>query len=198
LDKSKTSCAGGSFYAGYCPGAVSIQCCIKGGLPPGPAPPNGPSGGGKKQINQDGIDLIKGFEGWYSCYYKDPVGLPTIGYGHLIKSGDPYHAGTCLSKQQGEDLLRKDLSIFVGCVNGYVKVSLTCNEFAALVSWAFNVGCGNVASSTLIKILNGGNKGGVCGELAKWNKAGGKVLAGLTRRRQAECNLFKHSGGGSC
>jgi len=149
-------------------------------------------------MNQAGVDLVKSFEGWFSCWYKDPVGLPTIGYGHLIVKGDPYKQGTCLTKQQGEDLMRKDLQCHVDCMNRAVKVQLGCNEFAALVSWSFNIGCGGASGSSLMRQLNAGNKGAVCGELAKWNKAGGKVLAGLTRRRSAECSLFKSGGGSGC
>lgn len=71
-------------------------------------------------------------------------------------------------------------------------------KFAALVSWAYNVGCGNTGSSTLIRKLNAGDKASVPSELLRWNKAGGRVLAGLTRRRQAEGDLFRRGGGSGC
>jgi lysozyme len=141
-----------------------------------------------QSINQAGLNLIKSFEGFRSCVYKDAVGLPTIGYGHLIKSGEHF---TCITEAQAESLLRKDVGSAESCISGAVKVSLNSNQFSALVSWAFNVGCGNVRSSTLVQLLNQGDKNSVCTQLARWNKAGGKELPGLTRRRQAECNLFR-------
>jgi len=145
--------------------------------------------------NQNGIDLIKSFEGWRSCWYRDPVGYPTIGYGHLIKSGEPYYSGTCLSTDQGEALLHSDLRSAETCVTNAVKVGLNGNQFSALVSFTFNLGCGSFSSSTLLKRVNEGAFAQVCPELSRWNHAGGQVLAGLTRRRQAECDLFNNPAG---
>lgn len=141
--------------------------------------------------NQRGVDLIKSFEGWMACWYKDAAGYPTIGYGHLIKSGEPYKSGSCITQAQGETLLRNDLKTAENCVNNAVKRSINSNQFSALVSFTFNLGCGNFQSSTLLSKLNAGDLGAVCSELARWNKAGGKVLPGLTRRRAAECDLFR-------
>jgi len=143
------------------------------------------------------MKLVKGAEGWFSCWYKDPVGLPTIGYGHLIEKGDSYKKGSCLTKEQGDALLKKDLGKAEDCIRKQAKVPLNCNEFSALTSWAFNVGCGASGKSGVMRQLNTGNRGAVCGELSKWNKGGGKELKGLTTRRRDECSLFK-SGGGSC
>jgi GH24 family phage-related lysozyme (muramidase) len=84
---------------------------------------------------------------------------------------------------------------FVKCLNGALKksVKLNSNQFGALVSWSFNVGCANMKSSTLLKKLNRGDNPNTAAakELPRWNKAGGKTLAGLTRRRKAEVALFK-------
>eukprot|EP01128_Nolandella_sp_AFSM9_P012782 TRINITY_DN9610_c0_g1_i1.p1 TRINITY_DN9610_c0_g1~~TRINITY_DN9610_c0_g1_i1.p1 ORF type:complete len:207 (-),score=44.86 TRINITY_DN9610_c0_g1_i1:129-656(-) len=148
--------------------------------------------------NTAGIDLIKSFEGWFSCWYLDPVGLPTIGWGHLIVKGDPYKKGDCITKAEGTQLLQKELRRTEACISAQAKVKLSCNEFAALVSWAFNVGCGASGSSTLMKKLNAGDRQAVPSELARWNKAGGRVLAGLTRRRKAEGDMFRKGGGSGC
>eukprot|EP01128_Nolandella_sp_AFSM9_P004669 TRINITY_DN212_c0_g1_i1.p2 TRINITY_DN212_c0_g1~~TRINITY_DN212_c0_g1_i1.p2 ORF type:complete len:172 (-),score=56.05 TRINITY_DN212_c0_g1_i1:118-633(-) len=151
-----------------------------------------------KKTNTEGVNLIKSFEGWRSCWYKDAAGYPTIGYGHLIKSSDPYKQGSCITEAQGIALLKKDLSSAENCLNKQIKVNISCNQFAALVSWAFNVGCGASGSSTLMKKLNAGDSSAVPSELLRWNKAGGRVLAGLTRRRQAEGALWKKGGGSGC
>jgi len=145
----------------------------------------------EQSTNQRGVDLIKGFEGWMACWYKDAAGYPTIGYGHLIKSGEPYKSGSCISQAQGESLLRSDLSSAENCVNNAAKRALNSNQFSAIVSFTFNLGCGSLQSSTLLQKINAGDFGSVCSELARWNKAGGKVLPGLTRRRAAECDLFR-------
>jgi lysozyme len=122
-----------------------------------------------------------------SCYYKDAAGYPTIGYGHLIKAGDPYGPGTCISQDQGEQLLARDAQGFVNCVNG-MGVSLNQHQFDALVSFAYNLGCGSLGG--VKSLIASGNYGGVCGEIEQYVHAGGQVLQGLVRRRQAECNLF--------
>lgn len=144
------------------------------------------------------MKLIEGFEGWVNHIYKDPIGLPTVGYGHLcIKKNCaevPYKMNP-LSKANGEKLLKKDLLKFRKCIDAALgkKAQLNANQFGALLSWGMNVGCGNVKSSTLVKRLNKGESPNkvAAAELIKWNKAGGKTLAGLTRRRKAEVTLFK-------
>ena len=92
---------------------------------------------------------------------------------------------------QAEDLLRNDLHATSIPVEGLVRVSVTDNQFAALVSFAFNVGVNNLRNSTLLRKVNAGDFAGAALEFGKWNKAGGRVLAGLTRRRAAEATLFQ-------
>jgi lysozyme len=99
-------------------------------------------------------------------------------------------AAYSISREQGEELLRSDLRSFEACVARHITVPLTPNQFAALVSWSFNVGCGNLQSSTLRRKLNAQLYAEVPAELEKWNRAGQRVLAGLTRRRRAEGELF--------
>ena len=139
------------------------------------------------KTSKTGINLIKQFEGTVLKVYKDAVGKDTIGIGHLIKSGESY---TTITQQQAEDLLAKDLVQFEVGVTKAVKVTLNQNQFDALVSFSFNLGLGNLNSSTLLKKLNAGDYQGASLEFERWNKAGGKVLAGLTRRRLAEKELF--------
>jgi len=138
----------------------------------------------------NGLALIESFEGKRNCWYRDPIGLPTIGYGHLIVRGDPYHKGTCLTNAQVVALLRRDLGPAERCVHSSITAPLNQNMFDALVSFTFNLGCGALQGSTLRKVLNRGHYSGVCHELRKWVNAGGHALAGLVRRRNAECNLF--------
>jgi lysozyme len=119
----------------------------------------------------------------YHC--SVPV-YPTIGYGHTrdVSEGD-----TC-TKDEAEQILISDLQEFEGYVNDLVKIPLDQNQFDALVAWTFNLGPTNLKSSTLLVRLNDNNLGDVPHQLRRWNKAGGKVLDGLVRRREAEALLW--------
>lgn len=140
------------------------------------------------QTGREGIELIKGFEGLRLSKYQDVVGKWTIGYGHLILPSESFP--NPLTEKQAEDLLRKDLAASEAGVTRLVKVKLSQQQFDALVSFTFNLGAGNLQSSTLLKKLNAGDYSGAADELLRWNKAGGKEVAGLTRRRTAERKLF--------
>lgn len=140
------------------------------------------------QTGREGIELIKGFEGLRLSKYQDVVGKWTIGYGHLILPSESFP--NPLTEKQAEDLLRKDLATSEAGVARLVKVKLSQQQFDALVSFTFNLGAGNLQSSTLLKKLNAGDYSGAAEELLRWNKAGGKEVAGLTRRRAAERKLF--------
>lgn len=139
------------------------------------------------KISQKGISLVKGFEGLELKAYKDSVGVVTIGYG---STGPHVYMGQVITEAQAEALLIKDLSRFESGVTELVKAPLTQNQFDALVSFSFNLGLGNLKSSTLLKKLNAKDYIGASEEFERWNKAGGKVLNGLTRRRLAEKELF--------
>ena len=133
-----------------------------------------------------GIELIKHFEGCELEAYKCPAGVWTIGYGHIkgVKEGMK------ITEMQAEEMLKSELHEYEGYINDYVTVPLNQNQFDAMVSWVYNLGGGNLRSSTLLKVLNAGDYDGVPAQMLRWNKAGGKVLEGLTRRRQAEADLF--------
>ena len=137
-------------------------------------------------IGEKGLELIKSFEGLRLRAYLCPAKVWTIGYGH---TGD-VRGGQVITQSQADDLLKQDLRRFEIAVRKLVKVPLTQNQFDALVSFAYNVGEAALSRSTLLRKLNAGDLAGTKLEFAKWNKGGGKVLAGLTRRRDAEANLF--------
>ena len=138
-------------------------------------------------ISLEGLSLIKKFEGCKLEAYKCSAGVWTIGYGHTtgVKEGD-----VC-TQEEAEKLLRGDIFKFEEYVQDSVKVDLDQSQFDALVAWTFNLGPGNLRSSTMLKKLNNGEYESVPFEMRRWNKAGGKTLDGLIRRRQAESLLFE-------
>ena len=146
------------------------------------------------QTNQAALDLIKSFEGWRANAYPDPAtnGEPwTIGYGHTTAAGPPtVSRGLSITLADGEAILKRDLRAVEQTVAGLVHVPLTSNQFGALVSFTFNLGGANLKKSTLLKKVNAKDFTGAAAEFAKWNKAAGKTMAGLTRRRAAEAKLF--------
>lgn len=127
-----------------------------------------------------GINLIKKFEGCRLAAYKDTVGVWTIGYGHT----GGVTPGMKITQADADTFLRKDLTKFEGYVNS-LTITLSQNEFDALVSFTYNCGYGN-----LKKLVKGRNKIEIANALLLYNKAGGKVLAGLTKRRKEEQALF--------
>lgn len=139
------------------------------------------------KINKEGLELIKLFEGLKLKTYKDAVGIDTIGYG---STGSHVKPNMTITKAEAENLLLKDISRFEVGVEKLVKVPISSNQFSALVSFSFNLGLGNLEKSTLLKLLNQKKYTEASNEFVKWNRAGGKVLAGLTRRREAEKSLF--------
>lgn len=143
-------------------------------------------------IGKKGLALIKEFEGCKLTSYKCPAGVWTIGIGSTRYSdGSPVKQGqTLASIEAALLLLSKTLAPFEHAVNA-IKVELTQNEFDALVSLTYNIGAGNLASSTLVKMLKAGDsKSEIAKQFLRWDKANGKPLAGLTRRRNAEAELF--------
>lgn len=142
------------------------------------------------KISDTGLTLIKAHEGLRLEAYPDPGtgGDPwTIGYGHTkgVKPGD------VISEAEASDFLRQDVAWVEDCVNENVNGPLTQNQFDALCSFVFNVGCGAFRSSTLCRLINEGNFEGAAGQFSRWNKAAGRVLPGLTRRRKEEAELFR-------
>ena len=140
-----------------------------------------------RRINDEGLALIKRWEGLKLEAYRDVGGVLTIGYG---STGSHVHAGLKITESQAEAMLVRDLQRFEKAVDLAVKVDLTDNQFAALVSLAFNIGVGAFQGSTLLKVLNAGRYDDVPAQFMRWNKVGKKVVDGLTNRRAAECGLW--------
>jgi lysozyme len=153
------------------------------------------------QMSQHGLQLLEQWEGFKLQVYKDSAGLPTIGVGHLITkselasgtiniAGVPVKYADGLTQQQVTDLLAQDVVPAQNAVNNGVKVALNQNQFDALVSFAFNVGNGAFAGSTLLKLLNQGQYDQVPTQLLRWTRAGGQVVQGLVNRRNNEIKLW--------
>ena len=140
------------------------------------------------KISQEGVNLIKHFEGCRLEAYKCPAGVWTIGYGHTanVKEGDS------VDQEAAEAFLIEDLESFEQAVTRLVEVPLTQQQFDALVSWTFNLGAGNLAESTLLRKLNNYQYAEVPEQMMRWVRAGGQVLDGLVKRRAAEAALFQN------
>ncbi len=138
------------------------------------------------QTSQEGLSLIKKFEGCRLESYLCSANVLTIGYGHTsgVKEGDT------ITQEVAEQLLEDDIKEFELYVEEEVTVPLSQNQFDALVAWTFNLGVGNLRSSTMLKVLNQAKFEQVGSEMRRWNKAAGKTLEGLIRRREAESLLF--------
>ena len=137
-------------------------------------------------ISTNGIELIKQFEGCSLKAYKCPAGIWTIGYGHT----NGVKEGQAITKIEAENLLKQDLARFEKVINNVIKVNLNQNQFDALISFSYNIGTGALKNSTLLKLLNNEDYKGAAEQFDKWVYAGGKKLAGLTKRRAAEKELF--------
>ena len=138
-------------------------------------------------ISEKGLELIKHFEGCELEAYKCAAGVWTIGYGH-IKTAEE---GKVIIQEEADELLVEEIVEYEDYVKAAVTVELNQDQFDALVSWTFNLGNGNLNASTMLKVVNSGDFEGVPAQIKRWNKAGGKVLEGLIRRREAEANLFE-------
>jgi lysozyme len=137
-------------------------------------------------IGTKGLDLIRFFEGLELNAYQCAAGVWTIGYGHT----KDVQQGMTISEARANEMLAEELNEYESYINGLVTVELNQDQFDAMVSWVYNLGVGNLKASTLLKVLNAGDYDGVPAQMMRWNKAGGKVLEGLTKRRQAEADLF--------
>ena len=138
------------------------------------------------KTSAEGIALIKKFEGLELDSYQCSANVWTLGDGHTQGGAE----GDSCSEEEAEIILVNDLKEFETYVNALVDVELDQNQFDALVAWTFNLGPTNLRTSTLLKKLNAGEYNDVPSEIKRWNRAGGQVLDGLIRRREAEALLF--------
>ncbi|RRV49596.1 lysozyme [Pseudomonas sp. p106] len=138
------------------------------------------------RTSQRGLCLIKSFEGLRLQAYQDAVGVWTIGYG----TTRGVSAGISITNEQAERMLLNDVQRFEPEVERLITAPLSQNQWDALISFTYNLGAANLESSTLRRLLNAGDYAGAAEQFPRWNKAGGKVLPGLVRRRAAERELF--------
>jgi lysozyme len=140
-------------------------------------------------ISENGINLIKKWEGFKSKAYQDSVGIWTVGYG---STGANIGPNSKITESEAIDMLKIHIQGVETAIRSRVKVTITQNQFDALCSFLYNIGTGkfNENSCTLLRLLNQGNYRGAAEEFPKWNRAGGKILQGLTNRRLDERELF--------
>ena len=137
-------------------------------------------------ISTAGVDLLTHFEGLRLEAYQDSVGVWTIGYGHT-KGVTP---SMKITESQANNLLKTELIEYQNYINEMVNISLDQCQFDALVCWVYNLGPTNLKNSTLLTLLNQGVKFQIPEQIRRWNRAGGKILKGLVRRREAEALMF--------
>jgi lysozyme len=136
----------------------------------------------------NGLSLTEQFEGCQLTAYQDQVGVWTIGYGH---TGTDVTPGLTITHDRAQALLAQDIANAGACVNNEVSVQLTQHEFDALVDFVFNLGAQAFKGSTMLRFLNAGEYANAAAQFELWDHAGGVVVAGLLRRREAEASLFK-------
>jgi lysozyme len=142
------------------------------------------------KISQNGMNFIANWEGKRYKAYLCPAQYWTIGIGHVIQKGEEALRTKTLTEQEVSEIFRKDISRYEAEVIKAVKVPLTQNQFDALVSFTFNVGISAFQKSTLLRLLNMKDYIQAADQFLRWDKANGKPLLGLTRRRKAERLLF--------
>lgn len=136
------------------------------------------------------IDLIKKYEGFRPQAYQDSVGVWTIGYGTTRINGQPVTQGMTITQDQALQLAQQEANKLWSQIESIVKVPINDNQMNALVDFAYNLGFNALKTSTLMKKLNAGDFTGAANEFGRWVYAGGKVLPGLVKRREAERQLF--------
>lgn len=140
------------------------------------------------KVNQQGLDFIARWEGVVLRVYKDVVGIPTIGVGHVLLPGESFPNG--ITKDEALVLLSKDVAKCEAAITKYITQPINQNQFNALASFTFNCGTGALQQSTVRRKLNQGDYQGAADALLMWNKAGGKFNRGLANRRADERKLF--------
>ena len=143
-------------------------------------------------INKATIDLVKDFEGCKLTAYRDPIGVWTIGYGTTARAGLGIipTAGMTITQAEADQLLADGLNKFADQIRPMINAGLNDNQFGACVSLAYNIGAHAFGTSSALKHINAGDYDKAANAILLWNKAGGKVLKGLVRRREAERKLF--------
>ena len=138
-------------------------------------------------ISQEGLALIKKFEGCELKAYRCPANVLTIGYGVTKGVTEDME----ITQQEADEMLNEEIPEYEEYINNMVKVPLEQYQFDALCAWVYNLGPTNLSESTLLKLLNAGDYHLIPSQIKRWNKAGGETLTGLIRRREAESILFE-------
>lgn len=146
------------------------------------------------QVSEEGLALIKQFEGFSPVMYRCPAGIPTIGYGHVVYRPEQFSGG--ITQAQAEQWLRQDVQLAQQAVARLIAVPLMQGQWDALVSFVFNLGAGRLQASTLRRVVNRSEHMQVPVQLRRWVYAGGRVLPGLVRRREAEVRLYQKGDAG--
>lgn len=143
------------------------------------------------KMSNNGIAMLKSFEGCKLMAYQDPTGIWTIGYGWTQPINHvPIGQGMIITQSTAESLLLSGLVRYEKGITDLVTVPINQNQFDALVDFAWNLGIKSLACSSLLRKLNDGSYTKAADEFLKWNKAGGKVMPGLVKRRTTERSLF--------
>lgn len=140
------------------------------------------------EMSDAGLLLLKRSEGFRSATYRDVAGLETIGYGHRLRAGESFPNG--ITEAQGDAILAADVASAEASVQRLVQVPLAQGQFDALVDFVFNLGAGNLASSTLLRELNAGDYDSAAAQILRWDHVGTQENAGLKARREAEFQMF--------
>jgi lysozyme len=144
------------------------------------------------KLNEKGTVLLHHFEGLKLKAYKCPADVWTIGFGNTFyEDGSKVKQGDAVTKERASELFNSVAASFANQITGSIKAKLNENQFSSLVSFAYNVGVANFKKSTLLKKINiDKNDPTIFTEFLRWDKAAGKVLAGLKIRREAEAKLY--------
>ncbi|EON68726.1 hypothetical protein W97_07984 [Coniosporium apollinis CBS 100218] len=181
ISTAECNAQGGTSEAGHCPGAANIQCCTC----------------SSPTVNDGTIIMLKELEGFSATPYLD-VNKAAIGYGHQCNEPECAGLSPPITEVEATELMLQDLRTYRDCLTAKLgSVTLNENQYGALASWTFNVGCGNMRGSTLvIRLLAGEDPNTVAAdELPKWRLVNGQVSQALVRRREKEIALFKTESG---
>lgn len=145
------------------------------------------------KVSEKGLAIVKKYEGFRLKPYLCPAGVPTIGWGSTVYPNGKAVTlrDAAITPQQASDILLTTMVKYEDAVSRYVQVPINQNQFDALVDFAYNVGVGNLQTSTLLKKVNASDFVGAANEFGKWVHGGGAVLPGLVNRRREEADLFR-------
>lgn len=138
------------------------------------------------RISDRGLALIKQYEGFSATAYTCPAGYLTIGYGHIVKAGEPRQ----ITEVQAEQFLRHDVTVAEQAVKRLILTNINQDQYDALVSFTFNLGAGALQRSTLRACVNRSDHTGAASQFGRWIYGGGRKLKGLIHRRNAEKSLY--------